>query len=52
MRKEEGVRTGNSDEKRGINQNKTRGTEFGFRPRGAMVKIIASGKYVSSVISK
>ena len=27
MRKEEGVRTGNSDEKRGINQNKTRGTE-------------------------
>ena len=28
MRKEEGVRTGNSDEKRGINQNKTRGTEW------------------------
>ena len=27
MRKEEGVRTGNSDEKRDINQNKARGTE-------------------------
>ena len=27
MRKEEGVRTGNSNEKKGINQNKTRGTE-------------------------
>ena len=27
MRKEEGVGTGNSDEKREINQNKARGTE-------------------------
>ena len=27
MRKEEGARTGNSNEKRDINQNKARGTE-------------------------
>ena len=28
MRKEEGVRTGNRDEKRGTNQKETRGTEW------------------------
>ena len=28
MRKEEGVRTGNSNEKRDVNQNKARGTKW------------------------